>query len=72
MVGHGGSSAVSYLADPTSPNPSHCASVVAISTVRVSCELPLLDTDTGSHFPKGIRDEGRHDKVITEMNFPQS
>ena len=25
MVGHGGSSASSYLADPTSPIPSHCA-----------------------------------------------
>ena len=35
MVGHGGSSAVSYLADPTSPIPSHCASIVATSTLRV-------------------------------------
>ena len=35
MVGHGGSSAGSYLADPTSPIPFHCASVVATSTVRV-------------------------------------
>ena len=34
MVGHGGSSAGSYLADPTSPIPSHCASIVATSTVR--------------------------------------
>ena len=25
MLGHGGSSAGSYLADPTSPIPSHCA-----------------------------------------------
>ena len=32
MVGHGGSSAGSYLADPTSPIPSHCAS---ICTLRV-------------------------------------
>ena len=45
MVGHGGSSAGSYLADPTSPIPSHCASIVATSTVRVNilqgcgCEL---------------------------------
>ena len=37
MVGHGGSSAGSYLADPTSPIPSHCASIVATSTVRVNC-----------------------------------
>ena len=35
MVGHGGSSAGSYLAEPTSPIPSHCASIVATSTVRV-------------------------------------
>ena len=38
MVGHGGSSAGSYLADPTSPIPSHCASIVATSTSRVSME----------------------------------
>ena len=35
MVGHGGSSAGSYLSDPTSPIPSHCASIVATSTLRV-------------------------------------
>ena len=35
MVGHGGSSASSYLADPTSPIPSHYASIVATSTLRV-------------------------------------
>ena len=38
MVGHGGSSAGSYLADPTSPIPSHCASIVATSTLRVNTE----------------------------------
>ena len=38
MVGHGGSSAGSYLADPTSPIPSHCASIVATSTVRVKSQ----------------------------------
>ena len=36
MVGHGGSSAGLYLADPTSPIPSHCASIVATSTLRVN------------------------------------
>ena len=36
MVGHGGSSASSYLADPTSPLPSHCASIAATSTLRVN------------------------------------
>ena len=39
MVGHGGSSAGSYLADPTSPIPSHCASIVMTSTLRVN--LPI-------------------------------
>ena len=36
MVGHGGSSAGSYLADPTSPIPSHCASIAVTSTLRVN------------------------------------
>ena len=36
MVGHGGSSAASYLADPTSLIPSHCASIVMTSTLRVN------------------------------------
>ena len=35
MIGHGGSSAGSYLANPTSPIPSHCASIVMTSTLRV-------------------------------------
>ena len=39
MVGHGGSSAGSYLADPTSPIPSHCASIVVTSTLRVNRRL---------------------------------
>ena len=39
MVGHGGSSAGSYLADPTSPIPSHCASIVVTSTLRVNYDL---------------------------------
>ena len=33
--GMGGSSASSYLADPTSPIPSHCASIVVTSTLRL-------------------------------------
>ena len=41
MVGHGGSSAGSYLADPTSPIPSHCASIVATSTLRAKIDLFL-------------------------------
>ena len=35
---HGGSSAGSYLADPTSPIPSHCASIVATITLRVNIQ----------------------------------
>ena len=41
MVGHGGSSAGSYLADPTSPIPSHCASIVMTSTLRVNYDSSL-------------------------------
>ena len=49
MVGHGGSSAGSYLADPTSPIPSHCASIVAISTLRVNiCNLYQALTQSDS------------------------
>ena len=36
MVGHGGSSACSYFADPTSPIPSHSASIVVTGTLRVN------------------------------------
>ena len=43
MVGHGGRSAGSYLTDPTSPNPSHCASIVATSTVRVNMRKTSCD-----------------------------
>ena len=43
MVGHGGSSAGSYLADPTSPIPSHCASIVVNSTVRVKFALNVCN-----------------------------
>ena len=41
MVGHGGNSAGSYLADPTSPIPSHCASIVMTSTLREFCSIVL-------------------------------
>ena len=55
MVGYGGSSAGSYLANPTSPIPSHCASIVATSTLRVNsigttCELNrILTYKTGNY-----------------------
>ena len=35
MVGHGGSSAGSYLADPTSPIPSHCVVIILFKCVAV-------------------------------------
>ena len=41
MVGHGGSSAGSYLADATSPIPSHCASIVVTSTLKPQAESLL-------------------------------
>ena len=45
-VGHGGSSAGLYLADPTSPIPSHRASVVVTSTVRVDTFLFQLKSNS--------------------------
>ena len=42
MVGHGGSSADSYLTDPTSPIPSHCASIVVTSTLRVNSLISVF------------------------------
>ena len=45
MVGHGESSGGSYLADPTSPIPSHCVSIVVTSTVRVNTVLYVLTCD---------------------------
>ena len=54
MVEHGGSSAGSYLADPTSPIPSHCASIVVTSTVRVKAILSksiMIDDDKEEEVP---------------------
>ena len=42
MVGHGGSSAGSYLADPTSPIPFHCASIVVTSTLRAKMNTSAI------------------------------
>ena len=49
MVRHGGSSAGSYFADPTSPIPSHCASIVATSTFRVNVMLVVPSVLHCSH-----------------------
>ena len=51
MVGHGGSRAGSYLADPTSPIPSHCASIVVTSTVRVNSFSQIILLASISDFP---------------------
>ena len=40
MLGHGGSSAGSYLADPTSPIPSHCA----VMHVGILCMTLISDS----------------------------
>ena len=42
MVGHEGSSAGSYLTDPTSPIPSHCASIVATSNTVITYNMYFL------------------------------
>ena len=61
MDGHGKSSAGSYLANPTSPIPSHCVSIVVTSTLRVK-NTPIFAkvistmqwlTDGGSFKPRG-------------------
>ena len=52
MVGHGGSSAGSYLVDPTSPIPFHCASIVMTSTVRVDTQ----DSHYGKQVNKQVVD----------------
>ena len=41
MVGHGGSSAGSYLADPTFPMPLHCAVINLFKSVSVHQLLRL-------------------------------
>ena len=65
MVGHGGSSAGSYLADPTSPIPSHCASIVVTSTLRFNIDLFLhrqtdRQTDRQTHASTHARTHRHH------------
>ena len=52
MVEHGGSSSGSHLADPTSPIPSHCASIVATSTLRVKGPSMSGFTDSNFYFSR--------------------
>ena len=67
MVEHGGSSAGSYLADPTSPIPSHCASIVATSTVRVNNIVFVSDRTWYTH-----RWEGRETLVFGVRSLVRS
>ena len=51
----GGSSASSYLTDPTSPIPSHCASIVVTSTLRVDLSgagLHAYETSDGTRISR--------------------
>ena len=60
MVRHGESSACSYLANPTSIIPSHCASIVVTSTVRanivnlISCNPAVVMDSTNARFMSEI------------------
>ena len=70
MVGDGGSSAGSYLDDPTSPIPSHCAVIILFKSVAVHqlswlalkelihcwcvCVLGLRCLASGEHQPSGV------------------
>ena len=65
MVGHGGSSAGSYLADPTSPIPSHCASIVATSTLRVNRKY----TSCAVLFPALPLPSNSVDSIVCDLPF---
>ena len=56
MVGHGGSSEGLYLADPTSPILSHCASIVATSTVRVKLITENMQMSTNMYIGQLLND----------------
>ena len=58
MVGHGGSSAGSYLADPTSPIPSHCVAIILFQSVPVH-QLSLL----------ALQELKKWDQVLKEIDF---
>ena len=66
MVGHGGSSAGSYLTDPTSPIPSHCASIVVTSTLRVKqIETQIADLTLFNHLVLSLQgNQIRH--IVTQ------
>ena len=68
MLGHGGSSAGSYLADPTSPIPSHCAVITLFQSVSVHqlSRLALQELNVDKHrcFTLFLKDALRDLKCI--------
>ena len=66
MVGHGGSSAGSYLADPTSPIPSHCASIVVTSTFKSWTAF----THMLRNLPTVENSQEQYNSIVT-LGFPQ-
>ena len=67
MAGHGGSSAGSYLADPTSPIPSHCASIIVTSTVRVKNLLTLQNDRAKGESKEGKGENASEGKGILSV-----
>ena len=78
MVRHGGSSASSYRADPTSPIPSHCASIAATSTLRVNtfplCKCHQISPNAilwqSSFFFSSASISMGHDSWFLEITWP--
>ena len=69
MVGHGGSSAGSYLADPTSPIPSHCASIVTTSTVWVNMVIISPGNENAPDFKLKVYEHWTVSFVIIDGHF---
>ena len=72
MVGHEGSSAGSYLTDPTPPIPSHCASIVVTSTLRVNCVFPIFPTKVETRSTVRIRSYQRVEVVLSPSAYSSS
>ena len=68
MLGHGGSSAGSYLADPTSPIPSHCAVIILFQSVPVH-QLSRLALYDGKISPTEDMISTRKVGIATAANF---
>ena len=70
MVGHGGSSAGSYLTDPTSPIPSHCASIAVTSTLRVEIGKDrILPFPNKCQVYMGDSREVPHVKIVRKLRY---